>query len=65
MVTRVKLHNMWQNNDETVNSFDSRLQGQTNVCKFIVKCTGCDLDVNYTEAIKRDVLSKGLTGLEI
>ena len=65
MVTIDALHNMRQDRDKTVHSFGARLQGQANIFKFIVKCTGCDLDVNYTEAIMRDVLSRGLTGLEI
>ena len=65
MVHRDTLHNMRQDRDETVNSFGARLQGQANVCKFIVKCTGCDLDVNYTEGIMYDLLSRGLTDPEI
>ena len=65
MVARVTLHNMRQDRDETVRSFGARLQGQANICKFIVKCPGCSEDVNYTEAIMRDVLSRGLADSEI
>ena len=50
MVARVTLHNMSQGRDETVRSFCARLQGQTNICKFLVKCPGCSMIVNYTDA---------------
>ena len=56
---------MHQDRDETVRSFGARLQGQANICKFIVKCPGCSVDVNYTEAIMRDVLSRGLADSDI
>ena len=65
MVARVTLHNMRQDRDETVRSFGARLQGQANICKFVVKCPGCSEDVDYTEAIMRDVLSRGLADPEI
>ena len=60
MVARVTLHNMRQDRDEPVRGFGARLRGQAGVCKFLIKCTGCDVDVNYTEAILRDVLSRGM-----
>ena len=56
---------MHQDRDETVRSFGARLQGQANICKFIVKCPGCFVDVNYTGAIMRDVLSRGLADSDI
>ncbi len=51
---------MTQHGDEPVRSFGARLQGQAGVCKFLIKCANCNQDVNYTEAVVRDVLSKGL-----
>ena len=65
MVARVSLHNMRQDRDETVRSFGAGLQGQANICKFIVKLLGCSMDVKYTEAIMRDVLSRGMADSEI
>ena len=58
MVARVALHNMRQDRDETIRSFGARLCGQAGVCKFVTKCPQCDSDVNYTETILRDVLSR-------
>ena len=65
MVARVTLHNMRQDRDEPVRSFCARLQGQAAVCKYIMKCLGCDIDVNYTEPIVRDALAKGLVEPDI
>ena len=65
MVARVQLHNMRQDRDETIRSFGARLRGQASVCKFLIKCPGCDADVNYTENILRDVVTRGLADSEI
>ena len=62
MVARVQLHNMKQDRDETVRSFCARLRG---VCKFLVDCPHCLTEVNYTESILRDVVTRGLTDEEI
>ena len=35
------------------------------VCKFLLKCNNCDTDVNYADAILRDVLTCGLYDSEI
>ncbi|MCG8044423.1 MAG: reverse transcriptase family protein, partial [Candidatus Thiodiazotropha endolucinida] len=65
MVARVTLHNMRQDREETVRSFGARIRGQADICRFTIKCPGCDADVNYTDAIMRDVLSRGLVDPEI
>lgn len=65
MVARVALHNMHQDRDEPIRSFGARLRGQAGVCKFVIKCTNCDSDVNYSEQVLRDVLSRGLQDTEI
>lgn len=65
MVARVALHNMRQDRDETVRSFGARLRGQACVCKFVISCPNCDHDVDYTDAILRDVLTKGIADAEI
>lgn len=65
MVARVQLHNMRQDRDETIRSFGARLRGQAGVCKFLVTCPGCNVEVNYTENVLRDVLTRGLADSEI
>ena len=65
MVARVQLHNMRQDRDETIRSFSARLRGQAGVCKFVVSCPGCDTEVNYTENVLRDVVTRGLADEEI
>ena len=65
MVVRVHLHSMRQDHDETVCSFSAHLHGQSGVCKFLIKCPSCNVDVNYTEAILCDVLTCGIADTEI
>ena len=48
MVARVQLHNMKQDRDKTICSFGARLRRQASICKFIIKCPTCEVDVNYT-----------------
>ena len=56
---------MRQDRDETVRSYGARLRGQADICKFLIKCPGCDTNVNYTLAIMRDVLTRGISDPEI
>ena len=65
LVARVTLHNMRQDHEETVQSFAARLHGQAGICKFLTKCPGCTTDVNYTEIVLCDVLTKGIADPEI
>lgn len=65
MVARVTLNNMTQDREETVRSFGARLRGQAGVCKFLIPCPSCNHDVNYTDAILRDVLIRGLNDSDI
>ncbi|XP_063956770.1 uncharacterized protein LOC135154494 [Lytechinus pictus] len=65
MVARVTLHNMRQDRDETVGSFGACLRGQADICKFIIACPACNADVNYTDAIMRDVLTREIADSEI
>ena len=59
------LHNMRQDREETIRAFGARLRGQAGVCKFMIKCSACEAEVNYTEAILRDVLCHRLDDPEI
>ena len=65
MVARVQLHNMCQDWDEMIRSFGAHLHGQAGVCKFLVTCPGCNAEVNYTENVLRDVLTRSLAYSEI
>ena len=65
MVARVTLHNMRQDRDEPIRAYGTRLRGQASVCKFTQQCTGCEANVDYTEAIIKDVLCRGLEDTEI
>ncbi len=65
MVARVELHNMHQDRDEPVQNFAARLRGQTNICKFAAACPNCATDVNYTEQVLRDIVTRGLADHEI
>ena len=66
MVARVQLHHMRHDHNETIRSFGARLCGQAGVRKFLIRCPGCNTDVNYTENILCDVLTRrGLADSEI
>ncbi len=65
MVARVTLHNTRQDRDEPIRAYGARLRGQASVCKYTQQCTGCEANVDYTEAILRDVLCRGLGDTEI
>ena len=65
MVARIQLHNMKQDIAEPIRNFCARLRRQAGVCKFTVKCTNCDRDVDYTEHMIRDVVTRGLADNEI
>ena len=41
------------------------LRGQANICKFIQQCPNCEASVDYTEAVVKDVLCRGLEDSEI
>ena len=65
MVARVALHNMRQDRDEPVRNFGARLRGQAGVCKFIIPCPSCTGDVNYTDEILRDVVTRNISDSEV
>ena len=65
MVARVQLHDMYQDEEEPIRAFAARLKGQADVCKFTVECPSCSTQVNYTNQVLRDVLTKGISDLEI
>ena len=65
MVARVALYEMRQDRDETIRSFGARIRGQAGVCKYTLECPTCKAEVNYTDQILRDVLTRGVADSEI
>ena len=65
MIARATLHNMRQQQNETIRSFSVRIRGQANICNFVHQCTSCSENVCYSEAILQDVLIKGIADQEI
>ena len=65
MVARATLHNLRQDRDEPIRAYGARLKGQASVCKFTQQCARCDASVDFTEAMIRDVLCRGLEDTEI
>ena len=65
MVAMATLHNLRQDRDEPVCVYGARLKGQASVCKFTQQCVRCDASVDFTEAMIRDVLCRGLEDTEI
>lgn len=61
MVARDALHGMTQDHNQTVLSFGARLRGQASVYTFTMQCPGCNINVDYTDAILRDLLTSGLS----
>ena len=46
MVARVALHDMRQDNDETIGSFGARILGQANVCQYNTACPNCSTTID-------------------
>ena len=65
MLSRINLHNMRQNHGENVRSYGSRINSQASTCKYQIECTKCKEEVDYTDAVLRDVLIKGLEDKDI
>ena len=56
------LHNMRQDRDEPVRNFGARLRGQAGVCTFFMQCSK---DVNYTDEILREFLTRGIVDTDV
>jgi len=53
-VRRAELLAMAQDTSETARAFFARVKGRADTCKYITKCS-CNLDVNYTNSVVKDV----------
>ena len=65
MVARVALCEMRQDRDETIRSFGARVCGPAGVCKYLLNCPTCNAEVNCTDHILRDVITRGISDSEI
>ena len=67
MLVRATLHNMRPDRDEAIRSFGARIKGQAGISKYTIKCKRevCNADIDYTDAILRDVLARGIADQEI
>ena len=65
LVSRYNLHNMVQDIDEPIRNYVARIKGQANVCKLFVPCPNCNfLEVDYSEEIIRDVVTRGIADVD-
>ena len=46
-------------------NFGACLRSQAGVCKFIIPCPSCTADVNYTDEILRDVVTRNISDSEV
>ena len=65
MVARLKLRNMKQDRDEPIRSFSAKIIGQAATCKYMTECPQCSHQVDYSNSIARDVLTRGIADPEI
>ena len=67
MVARATLHNMRQDRYEAIRSLGARIKGQAGICKYTTTCPrdDCNADIDYTDAILRDVLARSIADEEI
>ena len=65
MLSRIALQNMKQEHGENIRTFGSRLQSQASICKFTIQCSKCNEEVDYSDAVLRDVLITGLEDQDI
>ena len=63
-VTRAELVQMHQERDESFRAFAARVRGKAETCNYTTECS-CQLDVNFTDIIIRDVLIAGIADMDI
>ena len=64
-IARVALHNMRQDNDETIRSFGARICGQASVRQYNTACPSCSTTIDFTDCMLWDVLARGIADNEI
>ena len=64
MVERVTLHEIWEDSNEHIRSFDARVRGQAVSCKYLLNCD-CGREISYSEHNLRDIVVPGLVDSEM
>ena len=63
-VLRVELFQMRQDRDKSFRSYAARVRGKAETCSYTTRCS-CDLIINFTDIIVKDVLIAGIADLDI
>ena len=65
IISRVTLRRMFQDSQEDIRHFATRIKGQATLCEYNVKCPQCQRDVSYANSEIRDQICTGLADNEI
>ena len=60
IIARIDLHNMKQEQDESIHTYAARLKGKASQCKLSSKCSSCNSEVDYSDSTITDAISRGL-----
>ena len=61
---QAELFQMRQDRDESFRSYAARVRGKAETCSYTTRCS-CDLTLNFTDIIVKDVLIAGIADLDI
>jgi hypothetical protein len=64
-VRRTEVLKMKQDHGEGIRTFYARTKGKADTCQYKVRCTGCGVDVEYTNEVIKDVIVNGISDTEI
>ena len=59
MVEKVMLHEIREDSNEHIRSFDARVRGQAVSCKYLLNCD-CGREISYSEHNLQDIVVPGL-----
>ncbi|MEC8567847.1 MAG: hypothetical protein VXY56_06100, partial [Pseudomonadota bacterium] len=66
LVARYKLHCLKQDIGEPIQNYVARIKGQAKTCKLFASCPECNFSqVDYSDQIMKDVITKGIVDDEI
>ena len=65
MVACIALHEMQQVAGKMICELLTRVRAQIGVCKFLLRVTNCETEINYTEPIIWDFICHGIADSEI
>ena len=59
MLVEISLYEMYQDRDETIQSFSAHVRAQTLVWNYLITCPNRYIDDNYINRILRDIITRG------